>query len=142
MQRVKTKANDSKDIREGIELFEEKVNNDGTEYALEAMIVVDCKVENVLKWKFKKAMSAVDSKNAAVQEKTSYDISMFNHIEKDFVLGRGTMRLHKKFIKNTKKNENDGSVVELLMMWGNMVKSKKLKKDVASDRRRRRGRGR
>ena len=26
MQRVKTKANDSKDIREGIELFEEKVN--------------------------------------------------------------------------------------------------------------------
>ena len=39
MQRVKTKANDSKDIREGIELFEEKVNNDGTECAMEAMIV-------------------------------------------------------------------------------------------------------
>ena len=39
MQRVKTKANDSKDIREGIELFEEKVINDGTECAMEAMIV-------------------------------------------------------------------------------------------------------
>ena len=74
MQRVKTKANDSKDIREGIELFEEKVNNDGTEYAMEAMILVVCKVGNVLKWKFKNEMSAVDSKNAAVQEKTSYDI--------------------------------------------------------------------
>ena len=50
MQRVKTKANDSKDIREGIELFEEKVNNDGTENAMEAMIVVvECKVENVMK---------------------------------------------------------------------------------------------
>ena len=95
MQRVKTKANDSKDIREGIELFEEKVNNDGTENAMEAMIVVvECKVENVMKWKSKNEMSGVDSKNAAVQEKTSYDISMFDHNEKDFVL-----TLHGKLIK-------------------------------------------
>ena len=38
--------------------------------------MVDCKVENVMKWKSRNEMSRVDSKNAAVEEKTSYDISM------------------------------------------------------------------